>query len=297
MLGELLGILADRVGRLRDAASGGLDPDGMAELSEAFEALRSYASAVSFLADAGSGPFGPVDGEASTPTRDAALPTTRPPETESRGDASTSDEHHAPAIDRASARIPAPPSDSTDRPTPADAEAPATGLGRRLEPNGGSPDPVAERDYPPFRDQVTGLHSREGFDTVAGGELKRCRRYGRVFSLVLLQLPSANRDGLRRAANAVRAATRESDLAGRHVDRTLAIALPETPPNEARIVAERVIDHCEGVGSWDASSRVGLVTHPAHGETLNHLVDAARAQLTLPARHVLAELDRGSWPG
>ena len=100
-----------------------------------------------------------------------------------------------------------------------------------------------------------------------------------------------------RSASAVDAATRESDLAGRHVDRTLAVALPETPPTEARLVAERIIRHLEGVGGWDEESRVGLVTHPAHGETLLHLVEAARAQLTRPAQQVLAAPDSSVWPG
>ncbi len=156
---------------------------------------------------------------------------------------------------------------------------------------------VAADGYAPFRDQVTGLHSREGFDVIAGGELKRCRRYGRVFSLALFHLPAADTATFRRAANAVAAATRESDLIGRHVDRTLAVALPETPPTEVRLVAERIIQHLEGVGAWDEECRVGLVTHPAHGETLLHLLDAGRAQLSQPTQQVLASSNRGVWPG
>ena len=153
-----------------------------------------------------------------------------------------------------------------------------------------------ERDFPPFRDQVTGLHSQEGFDAVAGGELKRCRRYGRVYALLLFQVPGTDVATLRRAANAIRAATRESDLVGRHVDRSLAVALPETQANQARLVAERIIRHLEGVGAWDENGRLGLVTHPAHGETLVHLVQTARDQLDRPAQQVLAAPERGAWP-
>ncbi len=169
-------------------------------------------------------------------------------------------------------------------------------------------EPVAERrpmpgdepptlaDYEPFRDQDTGLHSRAGFDAVAGGELKRCRRYGRVFSLILLQLEASDLDTLRRAANALRTATRESDLVGRHIDRTLAVALPETQSNEGRLVAERIIRHLEGVGAWGAEARIGLVSHPAHGETLIHLAEAARDQFRHSPAAVLAAPERRGWP-
>ncbi len=158
-------------------------------------------------------------------------------------------------------------------------------------------DSEADRAFPPFRDQVTGLHSREGFDAVAGGELKRCRRHGRLFALLLFQIPTGEPAAVRRAATALGAATRESDLAGRHMDGTLAVALPETSGVQARAVAERIMRHLEGVGMWSAANHLGLVLHPTHGETLHQLLEAARAQLTLPARRVLETAESGGyWP-
>jgi hypothetical protein len=151
---------------------------------------------------------------------------------------------------------------------------------------GGSP------RYPPFRDQDTGLHSREGFDAVASGELKRCRRYERTFSLLLLQLPERDPDGLRRAAGVVRRSLRESDLAGRHVDRTLAVALPETGLDETRRVARRLVSGLERVGGWTEEARLGIAGHPFDGETLLALFDTARGQLSLPGNAILYPTSR-----
>jgi GGDEF domain-containing protein len=141
--------------------------------------------------------------------------------------------------------------------------------------------------YPPFRDQETGLHSREGFDAVASGELKRCRRYERAFALLLIQLAVRDPDELRRAAGVVRRSLRESDLAGRHVDRTLAVALPETGLDDGRRVAGRLVSGLERVGVWGEEARLGIAGHPIDGETLLALFDTARGQLSLAANVVL----------
>ena len=141
--------------------------------------------------------------------------------------------------------------------------------------------------YPPFRDQDTGLHSREGFDAVASGELKRCRRYERAFALLLIQLAVRDPDELRRAAGVVRRSLRESDLAGRHVDRTLAVALPETGLDDGRRVAGRLVSGLERVGAWGEEARLGIAGHPIDGETLLALFDTARGQLSLAANVVL----------
>lgn len=260
VLAQLIDLVARRAVELKSISESGTSGVDLGRLREAIAALDGYRAGVAFAKGA---------------ARELVAATPAPPEPES----------------------PSPPTPDVETETWSHGvELLEPVIGATHEPNGGSPAPDAERDYPPFRDQVTGLHSREGFDAVASGELKRCRRYGRVFSLVLLQLPDADPEGLRRAANAVNAAIRESDLAGRQLDRTLAVALPEAPPNEARIVAERIIGHCEGVGVWDLASRVALVTHPAHGETLAHLLDAARTQLMQPGRQVLSTPDRGPWP-
>ena len=195
------------------------------------------------------------------------------------GSAGLASEDVAPA----GSRRPAEPSGSTTLRPPIEPEP----LPSRRPPElSGVPENESPR-YPPFRDQDTGLHSREGFDAVASGELKRCRRYERTFSLLLLQLPERDPDGLRRAAGVVRRSLRESDLAGRHVDRTLAVALPETTLDNARRVARRLVSGLERVGGWTEEARLGIAGHPFDGETLLALFDTARGQLSLSGNAIL----------
>lgn len=137
---------------------------------------------------------------------------------------------------------------------------------------------VAEAGFAPFRDQLTGLHSREGFDAVAGGELKRCARHGRVFSLVLLKLSAGDPSVFQRAAGRLRRSLRASDLVGREGDRNLVIALPETGGGDARAIARRIVPQLETAGAWGKDSRVGLGAHPQHGESLGELLEAARTE-------------------
>lgn len=154
--------------------------------------------------------------------------------------------------------------------------------------------PADHLGFPAFRDQNTGLFTREGFDALASGELKRCRRYERPFSLLLLQLDVADREPLRSAAATVRRSLRESDLAGRHVDRTFALALAETQLSDARVVARRVIGSLQDTGVWGTGARVGVAGHPIDGDTLPSLFEVARGQLSRSVTEVLSGSGNGA---
>jgi GGDEF domain-containing protein len=206
---------------------------------------------------------------------------------ERRGDQARSP--RSPGVETAPPREPAAPADSEDAWSYPDAAPEAGGDGR----DGPGP------SFPAFRDQETGLFSREGFDAVASGELKRCRRYERPllkrcrryerpFSVVLVQLGVGRAERLRPAAATLRRTLRESDLAGRHVDRTFVVALAETPLTEARIVARRIVRSLDRTGSWGDAARVGVAGHPIDGDTLPSLFDVGRGQLALPVTDVLA---------
>jgi GGDEF domain-containing protein len=195
---------------------------------------------------------------------------------ERRGDQAGSPRSHG--VETAPPREPAAPADSEDAWSSADGAPEAGGDGR----DGRGP------SFPAFRDQETGLFSREGFDAVASGELKRCRRYERPFSVVLVQLGVGRAERLRPAAATLRRTLRESDLAGRHVDRTFVVALAETPLTEARIVARRIVRSLDRTGSWGDAARVGVAGHPIDGDTLPSLFDVGRGQLALPVTDVLA---------
>ncbi len=187
-------------------------------------------------------------------------------------------------------------------------EAPAAGSAGHSESSDGAvgPGPSAggalpsagERAprFPPFRDQATGLLSREGFEWVASGELKRCARHGRVFSILLLQPEQADEETLVRSAEVVRRGLRGSDVAGRDGERALLVALPETAPREARAVAERLVEQLEGAGAWSREGRLGMAGYPAHGETVWSLLEIARGKLTQPVGGTLQRgADGGYW--
>ncbi len=150
--------------------------------------------------------------------------------------------------------------------------------------------------FAPFRDPDTGLLSREGFEHMAAGELKRCARHRRVFSLLLLR-PAPLPDGrLLRLSDVLRAHLRASDLLGRDSAGTLAIALPETPAEEAREIARRLLARLGAERLWGAEDRLGVATHPTEGDTLAGLLEAARRGLALPQQQVLAgERGDGYW--
>lgn len=310
-LADLLALVTERARSLSASDAG---EDAMRGLQEAVDALGRYLDILAFLrsaragtrepttggsalrpgptgaaaTDSGDGPGGPSAARASS---GPSQPDLAPEESDARP-AVESDAHPAGPAETEPAR----PTSAEPGPEDHDADPALAGPASRVAPERDAP-AVANRDYPPFRDQLTGLHSREGFDAVAAGELKRCRRHGRVFSMLLFELAGLDEAGLSRAASAILASIRESDLAGRRDAKVLSVALPETSPTEARVVAERILRQFEGTGAWGSWARLALVTHPTHGETLRHLLDASRVQLTLPTQRVLASAENGHWPG
>lgn len=152
---------------------------------------------------------------------------------------------------------------------------PGPGAGERL---GWVPEPGAV-PFPPYRDQVTGLYSRQGFDASASADLKRCRRYERPFSLLMVELVIGDLASLRTAAAQARRTVRESDLLGRHVGQILAFGLSETDGDGARAVAARVVRALESVDAWSSGSRLSVASHPRDGETILALLELARDRL------------------
>lgn len=135
-------------------------------------------------------------------------------------------------------------------------------------------------EFPLYRDPETGVLTREGFDALASGELKRSRRHGRPFTLLLFRAPPVRGDELRGAAATVRRDLREFDLLGRHAPELLAVGLPETPAEGGRVVARRVGAVLSARREpWDDASLPGIASHPEDGESLLGLLDAARRRL------------------
>jgi len=100
-------------------------------------------------------------------------------------------------------------------------------------------------------DGLTGLYNRPFFDASLRRELKRARRYGLAFSLVMLDLDDfkmvndlhghvVGDEALARLADVIRASVREIDVACRYGGEEFALILPETSRTGAYIVSERI---------------------------------------------------------
>lgn len=131
----------------------------------------------------------------------------------------------------------------------------------------------------PYRDSFTGVYNREGFNALAEAELKRCRRYGRRFGLLVLEISPPHLAGLQRAVATARAELREYDLIARYVDDLILIGVPEGGPGPTRRVASRVLKalRADDMGPW--FRRLAYATLPEDGSTLGGLIDEARARL------------------
>jgi len=131
----------------------------------------------------------------------------------------------------------------------------------------------------PYRDPFTGIYNREGFDALAGAELKRCRRYGRGFGLLVLEISPPDLVGLQRAVATARAELREYDLIARYVDDLILIGVPEGGAGATRRVASRVLKalRAGGMGTWFRQLSYSVL--PEDGSTLSGLIHTARERL------------------
>ncbi len=117
---------------------------------------------------------------------------------------------------------------------------------------------------------------RETFDVASTAELKRCRRFERSFSLLLLDL---GKEADAQAGRILLSSLREFDLVGRYGDRVLAVGLPETAGESARVIAQRLVGLLAERGAWSEIGRYGIATYPKDGNTLTTVVRTARSQL------------------
>ena len=131
----------------------------------------------------------------------------------------------------------------------------------------------------PYRDPFTGAYNREGFDALAGAELKRCRRYGRRFGLLILKLAPPDLEGLQRVVATARAELREYDLIARYIEDLIVIGIPEGGPGATRRVASRVLKAMRNAGMGRWFQRLAYATLPEDGSTLGGLIDSARHRL------------------
>lgn len=146
------------------------------------------------------------------------------------------------------------------------------------------------------QDETTDLFTGRFFDEHLAVEVKRAARYGRAFTLVVLDIDNfqqyharygaeAAAEALRTVAGALRDSTRELDVKARTDETEFGLAMPETAFDIAMGIAERLrIDvsspsHDPATGAVTEGGltlSVGVATHPVHGTTARELHHAAR---------------------
>ena len=100
-------------------------------------------------------------------------------------------------------------------------------------------------------DPLTGLHNRRYLAESLESECLRARRYGRTLSCLMIDVDEfkqwndllghlAGDELLRRVAELIRDLSRTSDVVGRHGGDEFCVLLPETDPEGARRLAERI---------------------------------------------------------
>ncbi len=130
---------------------------------------------------------------------------------------------------------------------------------------------VAELEVLATRDPLTGVANPRHFRRLAELELDHARRMGRSLSLLALDIDhfkrvndswghSAGDDALCAFVAACRAALREYDILGRVGGEEFAVALPNTGPDGAVIIAERVRRQVETLALRLASDAVLTMT-------------------------------------
>ena len=139
-------------------------------------------------------------------------------------------------------------------------------------------------------DPVTGLPDRAAFELCLGDEIARAERYGREFSLVLLDLdhfktindrfghPEGDRM-LAQVARTLRARLRRTDQVFRYGGDEFAALCPETGRRALHAVLERVETRTGHVGSLEVTISWGVACFPSDAASATELVKLADERL------------------
>jgi diguanylate cyclase (GGDEF)-like protein/PAS domain S-box-containing protein len=139
------------------------------------------------------------------------------------------------------------------------------------------------------KDSLTGLANHQSFAAALDAEIKRSKRTGREFAVLLFALdglnklndqhgPAAGNAALCRLADAVSIGRRRIDTAARLDGERFALVLPETPSDPAHLVLDRICHTLADDGQApQLSVRVGVAIYPKDGEEAAILLAAADA--------------------
>jgi diguanylate cyclase (GGDEF)-like protein len=135
-----------------------------------------------------------------------------------------------------------------------------------------------------FIDPLTGLSNRRALQLDLVREIARANRYGRRFSLMVVDLDGLkqvnDRDGhaagderLRDLASALHQVLRVGDAAYRIGGDEFVVLLPETSEERVQLVVDRATEHGAPPFSW------GTATYPSDAEVPDDLIDLADHRL------------------
>jgi two-component system cell cycle response regulator len=148
-------------------------------------------------------------------------------------------------------------------------------------------------------DELTGLHNRRALNEMISSEIKRCSRYGGVFSLIILDIDTlkpvndtyghlVGDEYIRQVGSIIQKAVRSTDRAFRHGGDEFSILLPETTADDATRVAERVRQQIASATSKTGTlitCSLGVANWPTNGPEVNDLINAADTALYQAKRH------------
>ena len=148
-------------------------------------------------------------------------------------------------------------------------------------------------------DELTGLHNRRALNEMIMNEIKRCSRYGGVFSLIILDIDTlkpvndtyghlAGDEYIRQVGSIIQEAVRSTDQAFRHGGDEFSILLPQTAIDDATMVAERVRQQVASATSntgTPITCSLGVASWPTSGPGVTDLINAADTALYQAKRH------------
>lgn len=141
-------------------------------------------------------------------------------------------------------------------------------------------------------DSLTGLLNRAELEKALETETIRANRYGRTFSVLMLDIDhfkyvnddfghQAGDKVLVELANIMEKDTRKVDSVGRFGGEEFLLILPELNHEQALLLAERIRRHVESAAirfqdkQMAITVSIGVSTYPKHGDNLDDLVKAA----------------------
>lgn len=148
-------------------------------------------------------------------------------------------------------------------------------------------------------DELTGLRNRRALNEMIMSEIKRCSRYGGVFSLIVLDIDTlkpindtyghlAGDEYIRQVGNIIQKAIRSTDWPFRHGGDEFSILLPQTGLDDATTVAERIRQKVASITSnagTPITCSLGVASWPTSGPRVADLINAADTALYQAKRH------------